>query len=41
MSDMPDISSRDSLAEILEGRSDDEINAFVDELGVSNLIESV
>ncbi len=41
MSDAPDISSQEALAELLEGRTDDEIAAFVAEMGIDTLLEQV
>lgn len=41
MSDTPDIASQEALAELLDGRTDDEISAFVAELGLDTLLEQV
>src|SRR2546430_11921036 len=40
MSDQP-VTDREGLNQLLEGRSDDEINAFVNEMGVEQLLDQV
>ena len=41
MSEISDVNNPDALAQLLEGRSDDEINQFVNDLGIETVLNQV